>query len=332
MCRAPPAGGPDAPAPAVPRRRDPPIAGRGDPRWRRPPRPIGSRSTECPSKVPEPGSIPARGVAQEGAGVVTKLSPRSVAETVSRLVTLVEGRGMKVFAVIDHSGEAARVGLELRDTKVVIFGSPQAGTPVMAAAPPAALDLPLKVLVWADGDQTKVSYTSPAQLAARYGLSERAGRQAGRHRRPDRRRGRRVADRPLRAVVPAAPGGAEAAGGPATGRDPPPPRDLRGRRCRGGLRPRGRPPPGLRAPMMSRTMSVSSPTTQASWPAPTKWASPAPVLRLGAVVHADVHATRDHVAGVHDLAALGARDRLHVLRPPPARLEHRPGEGLAREA
>ena len=87
---------------------------------------------------------------------------------------------MKVFAVIDHSGEAARVGLELRDTKVVIFGSPQAGTPVMAAAPPAALDLPLKVLVWADGDQTKVSYTSPAQLAARHALSDAlASRLAG---------------------------------------------------------------------------------------------------------------------------------------------------------
>jgi len=133
-----------------------------------------------PEQGSQPGSIPARGVAQEGAGVVTKLSPRSVGETVSRLVTLVEGRGMKVFAVIDHSGEAARVGLELRDTKVVIFGSPQAGTPVMAAAPPAALDLPLKVLVWADGDQTKVSYTSPAQLAARHALSDAlASRLAG---------------------------------------------------------------------------------------------------------------------------------------------------------
>jgi uncharacterized protein (DUF302 family) len=87
---------------------------------------------------------------------------------------------MKVFAVVDHSGEAAAVGLELRDTKLVIFGSPQAGTPVMEAAPLAALDLPLKVLVWADGDQTKVSYTAPKELAARYGLSdELAGRLAG---------------------------------------------------------------------------------------------------------------------------------------------------------
>ena len=68
----------------------------------------------------------------------------------------------------------------MRDTKVVVFGSPQAGTPVMQASPLAALDLPLKVLVWADGDQTRVSYTSPGALAARYDLSpELAARLAG---------------------------------------------------------------------------------------------------------------------------------------------------------
>jgi len=112
--------------------------------------------------------------------VITKVSPWSVAETVSRLSAAVAARGMKVFAVIDHSGEAADVGLELRDTKVVIFGSPRAGTPVMLSAPLAALDLPLKVLVWADGDQTKVSYTAPRELAARYRLSEElAGKLAG---------------------------------------------------------------------------------------------------------------------------------------------------------
>jgi len=87
---------------------------------------------------------------------------------------------MKLFAVIDHSGGAKDSGLELRDTKLVIFGSPQAGTPVMVAVPLAALDMPLKVLVWADGDQTKISYTSPSALAARYDLSEElAGRLAG---------------------------------------------------------------------------------------------------------------------------------------------------------
>jgi uncharacterized protein (DUF302 family) len=74
--------------------------------------------------------------------------------------------------VIDHSGEARAAGLELRDTKVVIFGNPAAGTPVMAAAPLAALDLPLKVLVWDDGGQTMLSYAGPDELAARHGLSD----------------------------------------------------------------------------------------------------------------------------------------------------------------
>jgi uncharacterized protein (DUF302 family) len=109
------------------------------------------------------------------AGIVTKLSPLSVEDTVARLSAVAESKGLKVFAVIDHSGEAEAVGLELRDTKVVIFGSPQAGTPVMQAAPLAALDLPLKVLVWLDEDQTKLTYTSPGTLAARYGLSEELG-------------------------------------------------------------------------------------------------------------------------------------------------------------
>jgi uncharacterized protein (DUF302 family) len=103
-----------------------------------------------------------------------------LADTVSRLLAVVAARGMQVFAVIDHSEQARNVGLELRDTKLVIFGSPQAGTPVMVAAPLVALDLPLKVLVWADGHQTKLSYTAPAALASRYGLNdELAARLAG---------------------------------------------------------------------------------------------------------------------------------------------------------
>jgi len=111
---------------------------------------------------------------------VTKISPWSVPDTVARLTEVVAAKGLKLFAVIDHSGEAEDNGLELRDTKVVIFGSPQAGTPVMVAAPLAALDLPLKVLVWADGTQTKVSYTDAQELAARYGLAdELAARLAG---------------------------------------------------------------------------------------------------------------------------------------------------------
>jgi uncharacterized protein (DUF302 family) len=113
-------------------------------------------------------------------GITTKLSPWTVEETVSRLSAIVAARGMKVFAVIDHSGEAAAVNLALRDTKVVIFGSPEAGTPVMETVPLVALDLPLKVLVWADGPQTKVCYTTPAVLADRYGLDvDLASRLAG---------------------------------------------------------------------------------------------------------------------------------------------------------
>lgn len=103
--------------------------------------------------------------------LVTKLSPFSVSDTVARLSALIAERGITLFGVIDHSGEAHARGLELRDTKVVIFGNPEAGTPVMQAAPLAALDLPLKVLVWADGEQTKLTYAPPAMLAARYGLS-----------------------------------------------------------------------------------------------------------------------------------------------------------------
>jgi uncharacterized protein (DUF302 family) len=106
------------------------------------------------------------------ADVVTKLSPRSVEETVARLSELLAAKGIKLFATIDHSGEAAAAGLQLRDTTVVIFGSPAAGTPVMQSAPLVALDLPLKVLVWADGSQTKVSYAPPSVLARRYGLSD----------------------------------------------------------------------------------------------------------------------------------------------------------------
>ena len=102
--------------------------------------------------------------------VVTKSSPWSMADTVARLSAVVAARGMKVFAVIDHSNEAKRVGLALRDTKLFIFGSPSASTLVIAAAPLAALDLPLRVVVWEDGFQTMVSYPSPAEVARRYGL------------------------------------------------------------------------------------------------------------------------------------------------------------------
>ena len=103
--------------------------------------------------------------------VTTKISPRSVTETVSRLTGILGAKGLKVFAAIDQSAEASRVGLPLRETVLVLFGNPAAGTPVMVAAPLSALDLPLKVLIWDDAGQTKVTYYGPAALAARYGLN-----------------------------------------------------------------------------------------------------------------------------------------------------------------
>jgi uncharacterized protein (DUF302 family) len=109
------------------------------------------------------------------AGTVTKTTSASVAETVEKLEALLRDKGIKLFAVVDHSGEAEANGLGLRDTKLVIFGSPVAGTPVMQAAPLAAIDLPLKILVWDDGGSTRVSYVAPSTLASRYALSEELG-------------------------------------------------------------------------------------------------------------------------------------------------------------
>ena len=103
--------------------------------------------------------------------VVTKLSRESVAATVAELTSMITAKGMRLFAVIDQAAEARQAGLTLRETVLVIFGSPQAGTPVMAASPLAALDLPLKVLIWADEGQTKVSYYAPAALAASHHLT-----------------------------------------------------------------------------------------------------------------------------------------------------------------
>jgi uncharacterized protein (DUF302 family) len=109
---------------------------------------------------------------QPEAEITTKVSPLSVSDTVSRLTGLLSEKGLKVFAVIDQRAEARDVGMNLRETMLVLFGNPAAGTPVMAAAPLSALDLPLKVLVWADDGHTSVSYYGPAALAARYSLSD----------------------------------------------------------------------------------------------------------------------------------------------------------------
>jgi uncharacterized protein (DUF302 family) len=108
----------------------------------------------------------------EPEGVVIKRSPLTVAATVTRLLDVVAEHGLVVFAIVDHSGEAQKVGLHMPDTKLVIFGSPAAGTPVMLAAPSAALDLPLKVLVAADRAGVQVSYDAPEYLAARHQLTD----------------------------------------------------------------------------------------------------------------------------------------------------------------
>jgi uncharacterized protein (DUF302 family) len=103
--------------------------------------------------------------------IVTKLSPRSVPDTVTHLTSMLSDKGLKLFATIDQSAEASAAGLTLRETVLVIFGNPAAGTLVMQASPLSALDLPLKILVWADGPQTKVTYLAPAALGARYQLT-----------------------------------------------------------------------------------------------------------------------------------------------------------------
>jgi uncharacterized protein (DUF302 family) len=123
-----------------------------------------------PSERSGEGDVRGRG-SEAGADIfVTKLSPWSMADTLARLSAVAAARGMEVFAVIDLSGKARDAGLDLRDTKLVIFGSPSAATPVIEAAPLAALDLPLRVVVWEDGYQTKVSYAAPASVARRHGL------------------------------------------------------------------------------------------------------------------------------------------------------------------
>lgn len=104
-------------------------------------------------------------------GIQSRVSRYPVEETVGRLEDLLKEKGVKLFCVVDHSGEAAAAGLTMRPTKVLIFGNPKAGTPVMLAAPSAALDLPLKVLV-AEGEDgsVTVSWNDPAWLAERHGF------------------------------------------------------------------------------------------------------------------------------------------------------------------
>lgn len=104
-------------------------------------------------------------------GIVNKPSNHSVDETVEKLKNILQAKGVTLFALVDHSGEAEKVGMKMRPTKLLVFGSPKAGTPLMLAVPSIAIDLPLKILVWQDGDgKVWVSYNSPEYLKDRHGL------------------------------------------------------------------------------------------------------------------------------------------------------------------
>jgi uncharacterized protein (DUF302 family) len=106
-----------------------------------------------------------------GKGLIDIPSNHSVDETVTKLEGILQAKGITLFALVDHSGEAAKIGMKMRPTKLLIFGNPRAGTPVMLAAPRSAIDLPLKILVWED-DQGKVwiTYNSPSYLQERHNL------------------------------------------------------------------------------------------------------------------------------------------------------------------
>jgi len=104
-------------------------------------------------------------------GIIDKLSHRAVEETVEKLKGILQSKGVALFAIVDHSGEAEKVGMKMRPTKLLIVGSPKAGTPLMQAAPSVAIDLPLKILVWDDGQgKVWVSFNSPAYLQQRHSL------------------------------------------------------------------------------------------------------------------------------------------------------------------
>lgn len=106
-------------------------------------------------------------------GIVSLPTQHSVDDAVARLKNFLQSKGVTLFALIDHSGEAEKVGMKMSPTKLLIFGSPKAGTPLMLAAPSIAIDLPLKILIWEDaGGKVWVSYNTPAYLRERHNLPE----------------------------------------------------------------------------------------------------------------------------------------------------------------
>ena len=106
-----------------------------------------------------------------GNGIIDVPTRHSIDETIDKLKAILQEKGVTLFALVDHSGEAAKVGMVMRPTKLLIFGSPRAGTPLMLAAPSIAIDLPLKILIWEDDSENVwLSYNSPEYLATRHDL------------------------------------------------------------------------------------------------------------------------------------------------------------------
>jgi len=106
-------------------------------------------------------------------GIISERSRHSVEQTVERLTALLHAKGVTLFALVDHSAEAAKIGMTMPPTKLLIFGNPKAGTPLMLAARSVAIDLPLKILMWEDAQgRTWLSYNSPAYLKERHGVPE----------------------------------------------------------------------------------------------------------------------------------------------------------------
>ncbi|MGC2696426.1 MAG: DUF302 domain-containing protein [Candidatus Angelobacter sp.] len=107
----------------------------------------------------------------ENNGIITRPSNHSVDETVAKLKAILQEKGIKLFCLVDHSGEAAKIGITMPPTRLLIFGNPKAGTPLMLATPTTAIDLPLKILVWQDSaGKNWVSYNSPEYLKERHGF------------------------------------------------------------------------------------------------------------------------------------------------------------------
>ena len=117
---------------------------------------------------------------ESGNGIITEQTSRSVEEVVRALQELLAQKGIKLFSIIDHSGEAAKVGLEMHPTTLLIFGNPKMGTPAMVASPSSALDLPLKILVAETaGGVVQLSYNSASYLQSRHGIPDQVARPLG---------------------------------------------------------------------------------------------------------------------------------------------------------